>query len=155
MTVFEEITEMVNRETQAWNTKDSELLMTIWHPDMVWPWPDSSTKHDPIDWSLEWGRFDYDRWKSGWQQIFDEFDLIKNDRVIQKIEISREEDGAFAVVDIDTQWQHKETGRVDMWKGRVCKVYSKVEDEWKCIMHTPALDYSVVNLATEDTTSSI
>jgi hypothetical protein len=30
-----EIKEIVNRETRAWDTKDVELLMTIFHPDMV------------------------------------------------------------------------------------------------------------------------
>jgi hypothetical protein len=36
--VEEEIVEIVNRETRAWDTKDIKLLMTIFHPDMVWPW---------------------------------------------------------------------------------------------------------------------
>jgi hypothetical protein len=34
-----EIAEIVNRETRAWDTKDVDLLITIFHPDMVWPWP--------------------------------------------------------------------------------------------------------------------
>ncbi len=37
--IKQEIEEIVNRETRAWDTQDVELLMTIFHPDMVWPWP--------------------------------------------------------------------------------------------------------------------
>ena len=33
------IKEIVDRETLAWDTQDVELLLTIFHPDMVWPWP--------------------------------------------------------------------------------------------------------------------
>lgn len=32
-----EIEEMVNKETKAWDTQDVELLMTVFHPHMVWP----------------------------------------------------------------------------------------------------------------------
>jgi len=32
-------------------------------------------------------------------------------------------------------------GREQHWKGRACKVYSKVEGEWKMTMHTGLLDY--------------
>ena len=34
-----EVTEIVDRETRAWDTKDVRLLLTVFHPDMVWPWP--------------------------------------------------------------------------------------------------------------------
>jgi hypothetical protein len=30
-----QIEEIVNRETRAWDTQDINLLMTIFHPDMV------------------------------------------------------------------------------------------------------------------------
>ena len=30
-----EITEMVNRETKAWDTQNVDLLITLFHPDMV------------------------------------------------------------------------------------------------------------------------
>ncbi len=30
-----QIEEIVNRETKAWDTQDVDLLMTIFHPDMV------------------------------------------------------------------------------------------------------------------------
>ena len=34
-----EIQEMVDRETRAWDSQDAEALVSIFHPDMVWPWP--------------------------------------------------------------------------------------------------------------------
>jgi ketosteroid isomerase-like protein len=136
-----EIEEMVHRETRAWDTQDAELLVSIMHPDMVWPWPKTPQSHDPADWVLEWGRYDYDRWRSGWQRLFDTHTLAHNRREIRKIEISKEGDGAFAVVDIDTLWVDAE-GRHNHWKGRVCKVYTRVGGEWKMIMHTGVLEYA-------------
>jgi len=136
-----EIEEIVNRETRAWDTQDVELLLTIFHPDMVWPWPRTSQSHDPIDWVMELGRYDYERWKCGWQELFKMHRLARNKREIKRIVISKEGDGAFAVVDIDTLWIDTE-GRENHWQGRVCKVYSKVKNEWKMTMHTGVLDYS-------------
>ena len=138
--INKEIEEMVNRETRAWDTQDVELLMTIWHPDMVWPWPRTPRSHDPLDWALEWGRYDYERWKRDWQKLFATHTLVHNKREIKKIVISKEKDGAFAVVDIDTLWRD-ENGKDNHWKGRVCKVYTKMGAEWKCIMHTGVLEY--------------
>lgn len=135
-----EIEEIVNRETKAWDTQDVDLLMTIFHPDMVWPWPRTPQSHDPMDWVLEWGKYDYNRWKNGWLKLFNTHKLDHNERKIRKIEISKEGDGAFAVVDIDTLWIDDE-GNKNHWKGRVCKVYSKVGNEWKMIMHTGVLEY--------------
>ena len=43
-----------------------------------------------------------------------------------KIEISKEQDAAFAVVDIDTLWRHKVTNVDFHWKGRVCKICTKL-----------------------------
>ena len=136
-----EIGEMVNRETRAWDAQDAESLVSLFHPDTVWPWPPTPQAHDPADWVLEWGKYDYDRWKSGWQNLFDTHTLIHNKREIKKIVISKEGDGAFAVVDIDTLWRDS-AGNDNHWKGRVCKVYTKVGQEWKLIMHTGVLDYS-------------
>jgi ketosteroid isomerase-like protein len=136
----QQIEEIVNRETRAWDTQDVNLLMSIFHPDMVWPFPRTSKSHDPMDWVFVLGRYDYQRWKTGWQQLFDTHQLIHNRREIQKIEISAEMDGAFAVVDIDTLWRDK-SGIDNHWKGRVCKVYTRMQDGWKLIMHTGVLDY--------------
>ncbi len=138
--VRKEIEEIVDRETQAWDKQDVKLLLTIFHPDMVWPWPKDPKSHDPIDWVLKFGRFDYERWRKNWQGLFDHNKLIHNYRKIMKIEVSKEGDGAFAVVDIDTLWRDAE-GNESHWKGRVCKVYSKVGNEWKMTMHTGVLEY--------------
>jgi ketosteroid isomerase-like protein len=136
-----EIDEIVNRETNAWDTQDVGLLMSIFHPDMVWPWPRTSKSHDPTDWVIDWGRYNYKRWSQDWQNLFDTHKLVHNKREIKKIEVSKEQDGAFAVVDIDTLWIN-EGGQKNHWKGRVCKVYTKIRNEWKLIMHTGVLDYS-------------
>ena len=63
---------------------------------------------------------------------------VHNHRKIITIKISEQGDGAFAVVDIDTLWRDR-SGKDFLWKGRVCKVYSKVGDGWKITMHTGAL----------------
>jgi len=86
------------------------------------------------------GRYDRERWRQVWQQLFDTHALVHNHRRIQKIEISEQGDGAFAVVDVDTLWRN--TGGEDFqWKGRACKVYSWMGSEWKMTMHTGLLEY--------------
>jgi ketosteroid isomerase-like protein len=141
-----QIEEIVSRETRAWNTRDVDLLMTVFHQDMVWPWPRTPQAHDPMGWVIEWGRYDYQRWKRGWQELFDTHSLARNQRAIRKIEISKEGDGAFAVVDIDTLWIDRD-GKENHWKGRTCKIYSKTGAEWKMIMQTGVLDYSDLDSA--------
>jgi ketosteroid isomerase-like protein len=138
--IREEIVEIVNRETRAWDTKDVELLLSVFHPDMVWPWPRTPESHDPMDWVIVWGRYDRERWKRGWQQLFDTHTLDRNHRSIQKIEISEQGDGAFAVVNVDTLWRDA-NGHDFHWKGRACKVYSWMGSEWKMTMHTGLLNY--------------
>jgi ketosteroid isomerase-like protein len=135
-----EIEEIVHRETRAWNTKDAGLLLTIFHPDMVWPWPPDARAHDPALWVMELGRFDSERWRRGWQELFDTHRLVHNRREIVKIVVSREKDGAFAVVDVDTLWRDA-AGRDFPWKGRACKIYTKLGQDWKLIAHTGLLDY--------------
>ena len=94
-----------------------------------------------MDWVMEWGRYDADRWRAGWQQLFDTHDLVRNDRVTRRIVISDQGDGAFAVVDIDTVW--RDGNGIEMsWTGRTCKIYTKMDDEWKMIAQTGVLDYS-------------
>ena len=138
--IRKEIEEMVHRETRAWNKKDVDLLLTIFHPDMVWPWPRTPKSHDPMDWVMPQGKFNHDRWKRIYLKLFKTHSLAHNVRKIKKIVISKEGDGAFAVVDIDTLWRDAK-GRDSLWRGRVCKVYSKVGNEWKMTMHTGVLDY--------------
>jgi hypothetical protein len=99
------IEEMVRRETLAWDQKDSATLVDLFHPDMVWPWPPTEHDHDPATWVLTLGRYDRERWKRGWEQLFSTHQLIHNHREIHKIVVSDEGDGGFAVVDINTLWR--------------------------------------------------
>ena len=138
--IRENIEEIVNRETKAWDIQDVDLLLSIFHPDMVWPWPKTSRSHNPEEWIFELGRFDYERWRKFYVESFHSHRLIHNKRKIRKIVITKEGDGAFAVVDKDTLWINSE-GQKELWKGRVCKVYSKGRKEWKLIMHTGVLEY--------------
>lgn len=135
-----EVREMVDRETRAWDTQDVDLLMTLFHPDMVWPWPRTPQSHDPMDWESGFGRYDAERWRANWQGLFDTFELVHNRREIRKVLISPEGDAGLAVVDIDTLWRNTD-GVEDHWKGRVSKGYTKMPDGWKLIMHTGVLEY--------------
>jgi len=135
-----EIAEIVDRETRAWDTQDVDLLLTIFHPDMVWPWPPDTQAHDPIDWVLELGRFDAVRWRKGWAHLFATHHLIHNCRTTQRIEVSNEGDGAFAVVDVDTLWRDA-AGNDFHWLGRACKIYTNVGGKWKLIAHSGLLAY--------------
>lgn len=135
-----EIREIVERETRAWDTKDVGLLLSVFHPDMVWPWPPTPGHHDPADWVFVAGRYDYERWRRNWQGLFDTHELVHNRREVRKVVVTPEGDGAFAVVDVDTLWRDA-GGREQHWKGRACKVYSKVGGGWKMTMHTGLLDY--------------
>ncbi len=136
----EEIQEIIDRETQAWDTQDVELLLSIFHPDMVWPWPPTREDHDPMNWIMILGKFDHQRWKHFYQQFFKEHKLVHNERETLRIEISKEGDGALAVVDINTLWVDTRGHEVS-WLGRVCKVYAKVSEGWKITMHTGVLSY--------------
>jgi len=135
-----EIQEMVDLETRAWDTQDVDLLLNLLHPDMVWPWPPHPGAHDPAEWVLAWGRYDRERWRAGWQGLFDHYRLVHNVRVTKKIVISEQQDGAFAVVDVDTLWRD-DAGREDHWLGRACKMYTRVDQEWKMIAQTGLLAY--------------
>ncbi len=135
-----EIQEIIDRETKAWDTQDVELLLSIFHPDMVWPWPPTRDDHDPLNWVMVLGKFNHQHWNHFYQQFFKEHKLVHNRRETLKIEISEEGDGALAVVDIDTLWVDTE-GQENLWLGRVCKVYAKVSESWKITMHTGVLRY--------------
>jgi ketosteroid isomerase-like protein len=140
--VHSAVTEMVNRETEAWNRKDADALVALFHSDMVWPWPPTSNSHDPMTWVMPMGRFNAQRWRTSWQELFDTHDLVRNDRTIRRVEVTPEGDGGFAVVDIHTVWRRHTDGAEEAWTGRVCKVYSRTSDGWKLIMHTGVLIYS-------------
>jgi ketosteroid isomerase-like protein len=90
------------------------------------------------------GRFDEEQWRKDYQGLFATHDLIHNHRHTVKIEVAPTEDAAFAVVDIDTLWRNKETGKNFHWKGRVCKIYSKLRTgEWKFYWQTSALNFPI------------
>ena len=136
-----EIEEMVDRETRAWNAKDAGALVELFHPDMVWPWPPGPRDHDPAAWVFVLGRYDRERWKKVWEDLFATHTLVHNYRVIRKVELSREEDAALAIVDIDTLWRDREN-RDNRWQGRVSKGYTRMPDgAWKLIFHTGVLQY--------------
>lgn len=139
--LIEDIQRMVDLETEAWDRKDAESLVSIFHTDMVWPWPPDDSSHDPMTWVFEQGRYDRERWRDGWQDLFDNYDLVHNERKTLRIEVSEQGDGAFAVVDVDTLWRHKVTKENLHWKGRAGKGYTKTAEGWKLIMHTGLLDY--------------
>jgi hypothetical protein len=88
------------------------------------------------------GRYDAERWGSGWQELFDSYELVRNVRRIVRIEVSREGDGAFAVVDIDTLWRSRQDGSESHWVGRTCKAYARCETGWRMTMQTGALRYA-------------
>jgi ketosteroid isomerase-like protein len=142
-TVKKQIQALVDLETKGWDAKNPEPFLSLIHPDMAWPWPPTSGAHDPIDWVFVLGRFDRERWRQNWQDLFDSHDLVRNQRRTVRIEVSAELDAAFAVVDIDTLWRHRETGADQHWLGRVCKIYTKMPaGDWKMTFQTGALDFS-------------
>jgi len=94
--------------------------------------------------SLCWGEFNKERWRQNFQAIFDYHDLVHNHRNTVKIEVSPEEDAALAVMDIDSLWRTKDTKQDIHWKGRVCKIYTRMTDgDWKLIFQTGPLDYGL------------
>ncbi|HEV8611343.1 MAG TPA: DUF4440 domain-containing protein [Thermoanaerobaculia bacterium] len=135
-----EIEEIVDRETRAWDTQDVELLLSIFHRDMVWPWPPNATAHDPEEWVMPFGRFNAARWRRNWEELFATHELVHNRRSIVRIEISEEGDGAFAIVDVDTLWRDRD-GKDFHWLGRACKIYTRIAGQWKMIAQTGLLLY--------------
>lgn len=137
-----EIQAIVDRETAAWDRQDAEALVTLFHPDMVWPWPPDALAHDPASWVFHQGRYNRERWKAGWQELFRTHELVHNVRKTVRILVSAEGDGALAVVDVDTLWRNRTDYRLFPWKGRACKGYTKVGRDWLLIFHTGLLDYA-------------
>ena len=137
-----EIQEIVDRETRAWDTRDVDLLLSVLHPDMVWPFPPGPDAHDPMQWVMVLGRFDRTRWRQDWQALFDTHTLVRNERVTRRIQLSAQNDGAFAVVDVDTLWQ-SHAGVDQHWCGRAGKIYTRVGSEWKMIAQTGLLHYGL------------
>jgi ketosteroid isomerase-like protein len=132
---------LVDLETKAWDTQDAALLVSVFHPDMVWPWPPDNQAHDPLNWIFPQGRFNRERWRTGWEKLFADYRLVHNHRLTRRIEISGEGDGAFAVVDVDTLWQHRNLDESFHWLGRAGKGYTLTREGWKLIYHTGLLKY--------------
>ncbi len=141
MTIEAEIQALVDRETAAWDHQDAEALVSLFHPDTVWPWPPTASAHDPALWVFPQGRYDRARWKADWERLFRTHELVHNRRRTIRIEVSTQGDGAFAVVDVDTLWRERAGGALAHWKGRACKGYTKVGERWLLIYHTGLLDY--------------
>ena len=140
MSEVDEIQAMVDRETWAWDHQDAEALVSLFHPDMVWPWPPDARTHDPIRWVFPLGRYNRERWKAGWEALFRTHDLVHNKRRTVRIEVSAERDGGFAVVDVDTLWRNRVDRTPFHWKGRACKGYTKVGSQWLLVYHTGLLE---------------
>lgn len=140
-TVDRQIRALIDAETAAWNTRDAQALVSLFHPDTVWPWPPDAAAHDPMQWVMPMGRFDRERWRRSWQMLFDTHDLIHNNRKTLRIVVSEQADGAFAVVDVDTLWRNHTTRQPFQWKGRACKVYTKVGERWFFLFQTGLLEY--------------
>lgn len=88
------------------------------------------------------GKFNFERWRRTYTKLFNSHNLVHNIRNIQKIVVSSKGDGAFAVVDVDTHGQSKNTIEDFHWKGRACKIYTKMnKEEWKMIAHIGLLEY--------------
>jgi hypothetical protein len=137
----QEILGMVDRETRAWDARDVDLLLSIFHPDMVWFWPADNESHDPVDWESPLGRFDPERWRDNYSWMFSEYDLVRNDRSVVEVKVTAEGDGALAVVDIDTLWKNRATGVEMHCLGRTGKTYTRVGGEWKMISQSGVLLY--------------
>lgn len=136
-----EIQALIDRETRAWDRQDANALVSLFHPDMVWPWPPQAKAHDPRTWVFPMGRFNRRRWKESWEKLFRSHDLVCNRRRTLRIEVSKQGDGAFAVVDVDTRWRNRKTKKLSCWQGRACKGYSKVRGRWLLVFHTGLLKY--------------
>ncbi len=140
-TLDQQIRALVDAETAAWNARDAQALVSLFHPDTVWPWPPDCAAHDPMQWIMPMGRFDRERWCRSWQLLFDTHDLVHNKRETRRIVVSEQADGAFAVVDVDTLWRNRATNQPFHRKGRACKVYTKVGERWLFLFQTGLLEY--------------
>lgn len=143
-----QIQAVVDAETAAWNARDADALLSLFHPDIVWPWPPDASSHDPIQWVMPFGRFDRIRWKRSWEELFGSHEIVHNNRKTLRIAVSEQGDGAFAVVDVDTLWRNRASSDLFHWKGRACKVYSRVGEQWLFFFQTGLLNYSGISVST-------
>lgn len=94
-TVTKQIQSLIDRETLGLNNKNPDLFLDFIHPDMVWPWPPTPGDHDPVHWRFVLGRFNKERWRQYFQAIFNQYDLVHNNRHTGKIEVAPEEDAGL------------------------------------------------------------
>ncbi|MDL2225694.1 nuclear transport factor 2 family protein [Eubacteriales bacterium OttesenSCG-928-M02] len=141
--MYDHIVGLVDRETAAWNQKDVALLLSIFHPHMVWVWPQSPNGHDPTSWACPQGKFQATRWAEIYEKLFEKYALVHNYRETIQVVCTQEQDGGFAVVDIDTLWRDMDTGEEMHWYGRTCKTYVKTADGVKLIAQTGPLCYDM------------
>lgn len=137
----EAIQAVVDAETRAWDEQHAERLVSLFHPDTVWPWPPAPDAHDSGGWVWGMGRFERERWRSVWQELFDTHELVHNRRETVRISVAPDGRGAFAVVDVDTLWRPRDGGPDVHWLGRACKIYTRLGGGWKPIAHTGLLSY--------------
>jgi ketosteroid isomerase-like protein len=128
MSVIDRIEEMVHREAQAWDERDVDLLLSTFHPDLVWVWPADGEAGDLTATKLQVSRFDPDRWHQGWSRIFSN-ELLVNRRRVLSVTPSPEGDSGVAIVDVETFWRTPQ-GQAG-WRGRATKCYVRVGDGWK------------------------
>jgi ketosteroid isomerase-like protein len=137
----ERIEALVDRETRAWNDRDVDALLALFHPDMVWAWPSASGDHDPVNWEMPMGRFDPVRWGQIWRELFSTHKLVHNQRQTVAVRVTDQGDGGFAVVDVDTLWRQERTAEDQHWLGRATKFYVETDGVWKMIHHHGLLCY--------------
>jgi hypothetical protein len=82
--------------------------------------------------------------EKAWLELFASYRLVHNNRNVRKIVISKEGDGAFVVVDVDTLWRRISDEKDFHWHGRACKIYTQVNGQWKMISHTGLLEYDSI-----------
>ena len=139
--IVDTVQALVDEETRAWDTQDVERLLVLFHPDMVWPFPPTSSDHDPVTWFFELGRFCPKRWGDNWGALFRDYELVHNRRETVRILPTTEGDGAMAVVDVDTLWRHRETQADFHWKGRCAKIYVLTDEGCKMMFQHGLLDF--------------
>ena len=136
-----EIQQIIDRESQGYENEDVDLLLSVYHPDMVWAWPPHSQAHDPMEWVLRMGRYNEARWRVLIERFFATHTLIHNHRVTRKIVLSRNRTvplpwwisirsgiARARAIPLGT------TGTTEEHViGRACKIYTLVNGEWKML----------------------
>lgn len=143
--MLEDIFEMVDTETAAWTNRDTRALLALVHPDMVLVWPRDRDAHDPADWECPMGRFDHQRWQQALDSFFVQYELVHNRRKTVRAVITGQQDGGFAVEDVDTLWQNRQSGEQLHWKGRCCKTYVDTSEGFRMIACTGPLNFGDPN----------